>query len=93
MGRQTYSLERSFIQTRLTNAELLSYLNVTISNDLGAKMKDVKVFTNMEYNFTFYDASTGSRRSITGLVLDVFTDQIKVKTIHNSDKKKPNCNS
>lgn len=92
MGRQTYSLERSFIQTRLTNAELLSYLNVTISNDLGAKMKDVKVFTNMEYNFTFYDASTGSRRSITGLVLDVFTDQIKVKTIHNSDKKKPNCN-
>jgi len=40
MGRQTYSLERSFIQTRLTNAELLSYLNVTISNDLGAKMKD-----------------------------------------------------
>ena len=39
----------------------------------------------MEYKFTFYDVDTGVLRTITGLVDNVWGDQIKIKYIPNSD--------
>lgn len=35
----------------------------------------------MEYKFTFYDADTGVSRNLTGLVLDVWNDQIKIEYV------------
>lgn len=43
------------------------------------------VFSNMEYQFTFFDAKLGSVRSVTGLVTNVYEDQIKIKYISNGN--------
>ena len=44
----------------------------------------------MEYTFTFYDDTYGYRRAVTGLVVDVYEDQIKIKCV--KDKDMVDCN-
>ena len=84
------SLERSFIQASITKSELLEYLKVQISQDLN-NFKEIMIFPNMEYNFTFYDANFGTLRSLTALVTNVYEDQIKIKYIQNKTNDKLDC--
>lgn len=37
------------------------------------------IFPDMEYSFVFYDAERGVKRSVIGMVIDVYSDQIKIK--------------
>lgn len=59
----------------LQKSEFEQYLKLTLSN------KEILVFPNMEYQFVFYDAKYGTRRTVTGLVTKVYEDQIKIKVL------------
>ena len=78
-------MERSFIQSRVVKAELLDYLKISISEVLNPAPKEILVFPNMEYQFTFFDVNIGSKRTITGLVTKVYEDQIRVKYIEDKN--------
>lgn len=82
------SLQRSFIQTTANKSELLNYLKVSFINSLEQKCSDVLIFTNMEYDFVFYDANTGKKQSIRALVTDIYEDQIKIKYSPKAMQKK-----
>lgn len=41
----------------------------------------------MEYNFTFYNPTTGSLQSVVGLVEEVYEDQIKIKYLESDNNK------
>lgn len=75
------SHERSFIQTTITKSTLLDYLKLDTRSDDG-KQKTIMIFPDMEYNFIFYDATTGRLQSLRGLVTDAYQDQIKIKYVN-----------
>ena len=81
------SLNRSFIGVSNPKAELSEFLKCTI--DDGSKtLKTVCIFEGFEYYFEFYDANLGNKRSVTGLVMNVYEDKIKIKCSYNREDKK-----
>lgn len=89
MNQQIYtnpSMERSFVSNSLKTWEFKNYLNISISSDNISK--SILVFPGTEYSIIFYDADLGIRKSITGLILDVYCNQIKVK-----EKRSCNCST
>lgn len=89
MNQQIYtnpSMERSFVSNSLKTWEFKNYLNISISSDNTSK--SILVFPGTEYSIIFYDANLGIRKSITGLILDVYCNQIKVK-----EKRSCNCST
>lgn len=85
------SVERSFISLHISKSELLNYLKLTATQENSRSNKEILVFPNMEYQFTFYDADYGTRRSITALVTKVYEDQIKVKYVPSKNTDKLHC--
>lgn len=63
------------------------------SDITGSGSKEILVFPNIEYQFTYYDPYSGSKRSVTGLVTDVWEDRIKIKYVEskNSDTVTGDC--
>ena len=76
------SIQRSFIQARVVKTELLNYLKISITDSLNTSTKEILVFPNAEYQFTFFDASLGTKRTLTGLVTTVYEDQIRIKYVN-----------
>lgn len=72
------SVNRSFINMVIDKSELLEYLKLSSNN------KEIFIFPNMEYDFSFYDSNSGILRSLRALVTNVYEDQIKVKHITNA---------
>lgn len=83
------SLERSFIQTAISKSELLEYLKLETTSN--GQTKTIMIFPGMEYNFIFFDATTGDLRSLTGLVTTVYPDQIRIK--YTNKPSAIDCNS
>ena len=83
------SLERSFIQTAISKSELLEYLKLETASN--GQTKTIMIFPGMEYNFIFFDATTGDLRSLTGLVTTVYSDQIRIKYVNKPSNI--DCNS
>lgn len=81
------SIQRSLVQRNIVNSDLLKYAKYTIENDTDKKY--VSVFTDMEYKITFYDASYGNIRTVIGLVMDLYDDQIKIKRLPHRTRPNP----
>lgn len=69
----------------MAKSEIKSYLDINFKglND----NKNIKVFTNMEYKFVFYNETYGTKETTIGLVMDVYPDQIKIKCIKKENGK------
>lgn len=63
----------------VTESKLLSYLNLSLSNYSNTNKKQILVFNNMEYQITYYNPYLGSKQTVTGLVVGVWEDKIKIK--------------
>lgn len=74
------SLERSFIQTAISKSELLEFLKLETTSN--GQSKTIMIFPGIEYNFIFFDATTGDLRTLTGLVTTVYSDQIRIKYVN-----------
>lgn len=82
------SLQRSLIQPVVVKRELKDYLKLSLG---GINNKEILIFTDMEYKVSFYDATYGVMKIVTGLVTNVYEDQIKIKCI-DSGKDMVDCN-
>ena len=90
------SQQRSLVQPIVAKSEIKEYLNLSLQ---GTNTKEIMIFPGMEYQISFYDAKYGVRKILTGLVMNVYEDQIKLKvveqkTVVNCDScdKKDSCN-
>lgn len=81
--------------------DLLYCLKLTVTDSESGNSINTLIFPGMEYDFTFYDTSYMKLYSVTGLVEDVYEDQIKIKYIKNNTTSSnntvtmngmPNCN-
>ena len=96
------SLQRNVNLVKAIKTNLLYCLKLTLTDADSGISKSTIVFPNMEYDFKFYDPTYMKLYSITGLVEDVYEDQIKVKYIKNNVSSNndttsvidgmPNCN-
>ena len=76
------SLQRNVNLVKAIKTNLLYCLKLTLTDADSGISKSTIVFPNMEYDFKFYDPTYMKLYSITGLVEDVYEDQIKVKYIN-----------
>jgi hypothetical protein len=65
-------------------SDLIYCLKLTVTDSDSGNSINTLIFPDMEYDFTFYDATYMKLYSITGLVEDVYEDQIKIKYIKNT---------
>ena len=63
------SLERSFNQAVMFKSDIIECLKLSFKEN--NKSKELIIFPDMEYEFTFYDANTGCLRSLTALVMKI----------------------
>lgn len=62
----------------VVKSEINEYLKIVLG---GTNTKEILVFPDMEYKFSFYDATYGVQKIVTGLVMNVYEDQIKIKCV------------
>lgn len=82
----------STIVRSATKTDLLYCLKLTVTDSDSGNSINTLIFPGMEYDFVFYDASYMKLYSVTGLVEDVYEDQIKIKYIKNNTTNKSNSN-
>ena len=82
------SYQRSLVQPAVVKSEINKYLDLSIR---GTVNRDIKIFPGMEYKFSFYDSTYGIKKVVTGLVDNVYEDQIKIICL-SSKKDMVDCN-
>lgn len=65
-------------------SDLIYCLKLTVTDSDSGNSVNTLIFPGMEYDFKFYDATYMKLYSISGLVEDVYEDQIKIKYIKNN---------
>lgn len=73
--------------------DLIYCLKLTVTDSDSGTSTSTLIFPGMEYDFTFYDTTYMKLYSITGLVEDVYEDQIKIKYIKNNTTTASNSNT
>ena len=73
--------QATLIQSRVVESTLRNYMDLSVQ-DASNDISNILVFPNKEYVVTFYDSNYGAVRSVTGLVVGMWDDQIKLRYVN-----------
>lgn len=73
--------QATLIQSRVVSSIMSNYMDLSVQ-DASNNISNILVFPNKEYVITFYDSKYGAVRSVNGLVVGIWDDQIKMRYVN-----------